>query len=136
MSTHPEDTIRKALERAERNLTLTRLNFDAGPALAALESLVAERDAALAEVDTLRYTVAEYAGYGQKITAERAALVAECDRLREAAPLDIEAVLWVAALDRVPIEERIEWVTTLKRRVEQINEQRAASLPVVGEEPQ
>jgi hypothetical protein len=39
-------------------------------------------------------------------------------------PLDTEAVLWVAALDRVPIEERIEWVAEMKRRVGEINAER------------
>lgn len=36
-------------------------------------------------------------------------------------PLDAEGVLWVAALDRVPIEDRIGWVKEMLNRVEQIN---------------
>jgi hypothetical protein len=38
--------------------------------------------------------------------------------------LDAEGVLWVAALDRVPIEERVEWVKEMVVRVEQINAMR------------
>lgn len=40
-------------------------------------------------------------------------------------PLDIEGALWVAALDRVPIEERIEWVAKIMARVDEINAARA-----------
>ena len=39
-------------------------------------------------------------------------------------PLDAEGVLWLAALDRVPIEERIEWVASMMRAVERINAER------------
>lgn len=40
-------------------------------------------------------------------------------------PLDAEGVLWVAALDRVPIEERIAWVKKMLKQVEEINAGRA-----------
>jgi len=40
-------------------------------------------------------------------------------------PLDDEGVLWVAAIDRVPIEDQIEWVKEMLGRVEHINEMRA-----------
>lgn len=38
--------------------------------------------------------------------------------------LDTEGVLWVAAIDRVPIAERIAWVKEMLARVEQINAMR------------
>lgn len=41
-------------------------------------------------------------------------------------PLDVRGVLWVAAIDRVPIEERIEWVEKLASQVEHINAVRLA----------
>lgn len=40
-------------------------------------------------------------------------------------PLDTEAILWVAALDRLPIEERIEWVATMLKRIDAIDAARA-----------
>jgi len=43
-------------------------------------------------------------------------------------PLDAEGVLWVAALDRVPIEERVEWVKTMAARVAEINAARKADV--------
>lgn len=46
-------------------------------------------------------------------------------RRRGLPPLDSEAVLWVAALDRVPIRERVEWVAVMKRQVDEINAERA-----------
>lgn len=49
-------------------------------------------------------------------------------------PLDTEGVLWVAALDRVPIEERVEWVKTLAARVEEINSERANYVIPEGDE--
>lgn len=48
------------------------------------------------------------------------------DAYREAhSPLTTQGVLWVAALDRIPIEERVEWVAKMTERVEQINTARA-----------
>lgn len=47
----------------------------------------------------------------------------------ERAPLDAEGVLWVAALDRVPAEDRVEWVKEMVVRVEQINAVHAAVPP-------
>lgn len=45
--------------------------------------------------------------------------------LREALPpLDTDGVLWVAAIDRVPIEERVAWVKDMAERVAQINTKR------------
>lgn len=41
------------------------------------------------------------------------------------APLDTKAILWVAAMDRVPIEERVEWVKKMAARVAEINAVRA-----------
>lgn len=38
--------------------------------------------------------------------------------------LNAEGVLWVAAIDRVPIEERVEWVRGMVARVGQINARR------------
>lgn len=49
-------------------------------------------------------------------------------------PLDAEGVLWVAAIDRVPIEERVEWVKTLLARVEEINAKRAEYVLPTGDE--
>lgn len=46
------------------------------------------------------------------------------DPATDARHLNAEAVLWVAALDRVPIEERIEWVAAMHARIAQINAQR------------
>jgi hypothetical protein len=46
---------------------------------------------------------------------------------KHASPLDTAGVLWVAALDRVPIEERVQWVKTMQKRVAEINAKRAAS---------
>lgn len=43
------------------------------------------------------------------------------------APLDTAGVLWVAALDRVPIEERVAWVKAMEQRVAEINAKRAAA---------
>jgi hypothetical protein len=40
-------------------------------------------------------------------------------------PLDMAGVLWVAAIDRVPIEDRVEWVRTMEARVAEINAARA-----------
>lgn len=40
-------------------------------------------------------------------------------------PLTTQGVLWVAAIDRVPVDERIEWVAAMTERVEQINAKRA-----------
>jgi hypothetical protein len=37
---------------------------------------------------------------------------------------DLLEALWVAALDRVPIEERIEWVKSMTARVAAINAKR------------
>jgi hypothetical protein len=48
--------------------------------------------------------------------------------------LDNAGILWVAALDRVPIEERIEWVETVLARVDEINAQRAGSVAPEREE--
>ena len=35
-------------------------------------------------------------------------------------PLDVEGALWVAAINRVPIEERIEWVAAMVARVDEV----------------
>lgn len=40
-------------------------------------------------------------------------------------PLDTAGILWVAALDRVPIEERVAWVEAMQERVAEINAKRA-----------
>lgn len=37
-----------------------------------------------------------------------------------------EAVLWIAAIDQVPIEDRSLWVKTMLARIEQINAERLA----------
>lgn len=49
------------------------------------------------------------------------------------APLDVTAILWVAALDRVSIEERVEWVQAMEARVREINATRAV-VPAEGTE--
>lgn len=36
-------------------------------------------------------------------------------------PLDTAGILWVAALDRVPIRERVAWVSLMQERVAEIN---------------
>ena len=49
--------------------------------------------------------------------------------------LDTEGVLWVAAIDRVPIEDRIEWVRVMKGRIAAINAERAQrAVPDAGAE--
>jgi hypothetical protein len=40
-------------------------------------------------------------------------------------PLDTAGILWLAAIDRVPILERIEWVAMMEKRVAEINARRA-----------
>lgn len=49
-------------------------------------------------------------------------------------PLDAEGVLWVAALELVPIEQRVEWVKTMHARVQGINEKRAQYVLPEGDE--
>lgn len=50
-------------------------------------------------------------------------------------PLDIAGVLWVAALDRVPIEERVAWVKAMQERVAEINAKRAVEKDACGRGP-
>lgn len=45
--------------------------------------------------------------------------------VRGLAPLDTAGVLWVAAIDLLPIEKRISWVEKLEKRVAHLNELRA-----------
>jgi hypothetical protein len=40
-------------------------------------------------------------------------------------PLDTRGVLWVAAIDRLPISERTEWVERMFQQVENLNAERA-----------
>lgn len=54
-----------------------------------------------------------------------------CSAVLEQRPLDTEGVLWVAALDLVPIGSRIEWVAKMVDLVEQINEVRANAVPEI-----
>lgn len=49
-------------------------------------------------------------------------------------PLDAEGVLWVAAIELVPIEGRIEWVKTTLGRVNEINQARASYVIPEGDE--
>jgi hypothetical protein len=42
-------------------------------------------------------------------------------------PLDTEGILWVAAIDLLPIEKRIEWVKTMTERVAYLNTMRGAN---------
>jgi hypothetical protein len=43
--------------------------------------------------------------------------------------LDAEAVLWVAAIDRVPIEERVEWVKKMLAQINAVRNDPMAGLP-------
>lgn len=70
--------------------------------------------------------------YGGPVVARSS----ESDDTREGLPpLDTEGVLWVAALDRVPIEERIEWVRKQTEHVARINQERAAGV-LPADEPE
>ena len=51
------------------------------------------------------------------------AVPAPTDTLTEA----LERAFWIAAIDRVPIEERIEWVATMLARYEEVAALRDAS---------
>lgn len=55
------------------------------------------------------------------------ALLKEHDERPGLKPLDTAGVLWVAAIDRVPIAERIEWVKKIEAQVESINAERETS---------
>lgn len=46
-------------------------------------------------------------------------------------PLNSEAVLWVAALDLLPIEERVTWVKETLARIEQLNAARTRTANTV-----
>lgn len=50
---------------------------------------------------------------------------ATSDRRGGLPPLDTAGILWLAAIDRVPILERIEWVAMMEKRVAEINARRA-----------
>ena len=43
-------------------------------------------------------------------------------------PLGPRDILWLAALDRVPVEGRVEWVEAMVARVEAINADRARAV--------
>ena len=60
-----------------------------------------------------------------QMDAALSAALADADTLREALRKQADVILWLAAIDRVPIEERIEWVATLKARYEEIAADRA-----------
>ena len=80
----------------------------------------------MAERKSLRADVPErirYAGRDNFI-AELEAEEAATEAIQ--APLDTAGILWVAALDRVPVRERVEWVAEMERRVAEINAMRAA----------
>ena len=49
-------------------------------------------------------------------------------------PIGVEGALWVAAIDRVPIEDRTEWVATMMKRVAEIDAGRAGSSPTSSTE--
>lgn len=53
------------------------------------------------------------------------AVLDETSQPKPLPPLDDEGVLWMAAIDHVPIEDRIEWVMKMKTLVRQVNEMRA-----------
>lgn len=44
-------------------------------------------------------------------------------------PLDVAGILWVAAIDLLPISERIAWVKRMEQRVADINAARAVGDP-------
>jgi hypothetical protein len=44
----------------------------------------------------------------------------------------VDIALWLAALDRVPIEERTEWVSTLRDRYEEIRAIRALDAAAIA----
>ena len=132
-------------EQPEQNLRALLVREQRFVFVAALDVLLAERDryrealeAAQLGLKTVTENGEGYRGmwWDGKRCAEHArfslehsaALAAGRDPAPPAASdLDAEGVLWVAAVDRVPIQERIEWVARMKQQVAEINAARFAA---------